>query len=109
LEQREEGKQMFKSIDTRYGAGLTKAEIEMFNIFINSLDDEDNINLCEKCHEKHGCGNSHDTYVADTGICSICGKNDEVVCCAIANKVLELDIPVHSYHKNGQRVIPIRR
>jgi len=100
---------MFKSIDTRYGAGLTKEEIEIFNIFINGLDDEEKRNLCENCHEEHGCGNEHDIYAADTGICSICGKNDEVVCCAIANKVVDLDILVHSYHKNDQRIIPISR
>lgn len=61
--------------------------------------------LCESCHSKHGCGNTHDVHLTDTGVCSICGANTDVVNCKIANKV-ECDvIPTMSYYENGVRVI----
>lgn len=94
-----------KNTDRRYGEGLTKKQLKEFKLFINNLERVERYNYCEECHEKHGCGNEHDIDIADVGICSICGKKNDVVNCSIANKVKKDDIPLMSYWMNGERII----
>lgn len=90
--------------DNRYGEGLTTEQIQEFQNFINNLDKEDKINLCESCHTIHGCKSDHDISLTDTGTCNVCGKVTDVVNCAIANKVEKDNIPIMSYWHNGKRL-----
>lgn len=95
---------MFINKDNRYGEGLTEEQIQEFQNFINNLDNNSKINLCESCHTVHGCKNDHDINLTDTGLCGICGKLTDVINCAIANKVEKDNIPVMSYFCNGKRL-----
>ena len=45
------------------------------------------INMCEQCHEKHGCKTQHHINFYDTGVCEICGKIDDIVNCKIASEL----------------------
>ena len=96
---------MFTNNNNKYGAQLTENQLEEFKIFIGKLKGAERNMLCESCHSKSGCGNDHNIHLTDTGVCTICGINTEVVNCSIANKVVNDDIPANSYWENGERIV----
>ncbi|QUI25942.1 hypothetical protein HZI73_26375 (plasmid) [Vallitalea pronyensis] len=68
---------------------------------IKSFSIDEEMQLCDKCHIRYGCGENHDIHMYDTGICSKCGKLDDVVSCTIAKLVKAHGIDELDYHSLG--------